>query len=251
MRGETMPVGGLQSVAVESVSVTSTANPPASTLPVEATISPPPPSPPLPDIAAAHARLLHDTSLQFDRTGFVPPSIPGWLHWIGDVLQFIAPALKYVFWGGLILIAGLILYAVGRELLKLRGARARATTSKPSAEPEWRPDAAQARDLLAQADVLAADGLYAEAAHLLLLRSVEDIQKRQPKALRASLTTREIAGLKAIPETARPAFARIGRVVERSLFGAAPVGASDFADCRQAYEAFALPDGWRGEGSRL
>ena len=202
------------------------------------------------DIAEAHARLLRDPNLQFDRTGFTPPKIPGWLHWVGDVLQFIAPALKYVFWGGLILIAGLILLAVGREALKLRGPRARATAPKPSSTPEWRPDAAVARDLLAQADALAADGLYAEAAHLLLLRSVEDIQKHQPKALRVSLTTREIAALKAIPDTARPAFARIGRVVERSLFGAASVDATDFADCRQAYEAFALPEGWRAEGMR-
>lgn len=197
------------------------------------------------NLAEAHARLLRDPSLQFDRTGFTPPKIPGWLHWIGDLLQFIAPALKYVFWGGLILIAGLILFAVGWELLKLRGPRAKATKPKQAVEPEWRPDAAAARDLLAQADALAADGLYAEAAHLLLLRSVEDIQKRQPKALRVSLTTREIAALTAIPDSARPAFARIGRVVERSLFGTASVDASDFAQCRQAYEAFALPDGWR------
>jgi hypothetical protein len=211
---------------------------------------PPTPSSSGADLAEAHARLLRDPSLQFDRTGFTPPEIPGWLHWIGDVLGFLAPALKYVFWGGLILIAGLILFAVGRELLKLRGPRAKAKTPGAAAEPEWRPDAAAARDLLAQADALAADGLYAEAAHLLLLRSVEDIQKRQPRALRVSLTTREIAALKAIPEAARPAFVRIGRVVERSLFGAASVDAGDFADCRQAYEAFALPDGWRAEGLR-
>ena len=210
----------------------------------------PVPSSPSADLAEAHARLLSDPNLQFDRTGFTPPKIPGWLHWIGDILGFIAPALKYVFWGGLIVIAGLILFAVGRELLKLRGPRSKATKPKQALEPEWRPDAAAARDLLAQADALAAEGLYAEAAHLLLLRSVEDIQKRQPKALRVSLTTREIAALKAIPDSARPAFARIGRVVERSLFGAAAVEADDFADCRQAYEAFALPDGWRADGMR-
>ena len=98
---------------------------------------------------------------------------------------------------------------------------------------------------MTEADALAAQGLYAEASHLLLLRSVQDIEKRQPRALRASLTTREIAGLKAVPESARPAFAQIGRVVERSLFGGAPVQADDFASCRQAYEAFALPEGWR------
>jgi len=245
MRFETMPADVQSAVAIESISAVPVETPALPTLPVA-----PPPSPPLPDIAAAHARLVQDKTLQFDRTGFTPPTIPGWLHWIGDVVEFIAPALKYVFWGGVVILAGLILYAVGREVMKLRGPRARATQPKPEPPPEWRPDAVVARDLLAQADALAAEGLYAEAAHLLLLRSVEDIQTRQPKALRASLTTREIAALKAIPENARPAFHSIGRVVERSLFGAAPVGAADFADCRNAYAAFALPDGWRAEGSR-
>jgi hypothetical protein len=242
MRVETLPTGGPPLPVAAAP-----AAPTVETIPVEVA-----PAPPLPDIAAAHARFLHDTTLQFDRTGFVPPKVPGWLHWIGDILQFIAPVLKYVFWGGLTLIVVLILYLVGRELLKLRGPRARATALTGSEPPpEWRPDAAAARDLLAQADALAAEGLYAEAAHLLLLRSVEDIQTRQPKALRVSLTTREIAALKAIPESARPAFARIGRVVERSLFGAVAVDAAAFADCRQAYEAFALPDGWRAGEVRL
>lgn len=197
------------------------------------------------DVTEAHARLLRDQSLQFDRVGFTPPEIPGWLRWIGHALEFIQPALKYVFWGGLILLVGLIVFAIGQELLKLRAPKARVATPPTVPPTEWRPEPAHARDLLKQADALAADGLYAEAAHLLLLRSVEDIQKRSPKALRASLTTREITALTAIPEGARPAFAKIGRVVEASLFGSATVSPDQFADCRQAYEAFALPDGWR------
>ncbi|WP_269513723.1 hypothetical protein [Brevundimonas subvibrioides] len=199
----------------------------------------------MPDIAEEHARLLGDTSLQFERTGFVPPEVPAWLHWVGDLMRAVAPALQYVFWGGLILLAGLIVFAIGREVLKLRGPRARAMPPVAPHVPEWRPDVGAARDLLAQADALASRGLYAEAVHLLLLRSVEDIQSLRPKALRVSLTTREIAALEAIPEGARPAFTLIGRLVERSLFGAVPVLAGDFAACRNAYEAFALPGGWR------
>jgi hypothetical protein len=207
-------------------------------------------------LAQAHERLLRDGSLQFDRAGFDPPETPGWLKWIndllgvlfgwiGDLIQALGPVLKWVFWVGLALLAGLILYALVREMLNLRGPRAKPMTRKAEGETVWRPDSQAARDLLAEADALAARGLFAEAAHLLLLRSVQDIQKRQPKALRVSLTTREIAALKALPDAARPAFALIGRVVERSLFGGAAVDAGDFADCRRAYEAFALPDGWR------
>lgn len=198
-------------------------------------------------LAKAHARLLKDGSLQFDRVGFERPDIkpPGWLHWIGDALQFIAPVLKWVFWIGLLIVAGLILYAIVREVLRMRAPPAKPKKRRIVAEAQWRPEAQAARDLLADADALAARGLYADAAHLLLLRSVQDIEQRQPRAVRVSLTTREIARLKALPDAARPAFDLIGRMVERSLFGGAPVGAQDFADCRKAYEAFALPEGWR------
>lgn len=196
-------------------------------------------------LAQAHARLLRDESLQFDRSGLTPPEVPGWLRWIGEVLQFLAPALQWVFWIGLAAIAALVVYAIVREILRLRAPRAKADKSKPTVDVQWRPDARTARDLLSEADALANQGLYAEASHLLLLRSVQDIEKHQPRALRVSFTTREIATLKTLPDSARPAFALIGRVVERSLFGGAPVNADDFSSCRQAYEAFALPEGWK------
>lgn len=195
--------------------------------------------------AEAHAILLNDPSFQFDRAHFDPPQTPGWLRWIGEALQFLAPVLKWVFWIGLALLAGLILYAIVREILRLQKPAAKPDKPATPVEANWRPDVQAARDLLVEADALAARGQYADAAHLLLLRSVQDIEKRQLRALRVSLTAREIARLKALPEAARPAFERIGRVVERSLFGGAAVGAQDFADCRQAYEAFALPEGWR------
>lgn len=194
-------------------------------------------------LTQAHDRLLKDSSLQFDRIDLNPPSPPDWLRWLGDFLQAMEPALKWVFWIGLALLAGLIVYAIVREVLRIRAPRARPTIP-PSIPDEWRPNAQAARDLLTEADALARRGLYAEAAHLLLLRSVQDIEKRQPRAVRASLTTREIASLKAVPDAARPAFALIGAVVERSLFGGGAISAPDFADCRQAYEAFALPEGW-------
>lgn len=201
-------------------------------------------SPPDEALARAHDRLLADGSLQFDRIGFTPPPPPGWLRWLGDMVQAMGPVLKWVFWIGLAVLAGLILYAIAREVLRLRMPKAKPTTP-PSIADEWRPDPKAARDLLVEADALADRGLYAEAAHLLLLRSVQDIEKRQPRALRVSLTTREIASLKVVPDAARSAFALIGAVVERSLFRGDAVDAPAFADCRRAYEAFALPEGWR------
>ena len=196
-------------------------------------------------LAAAHAHLLNDESLQFAREGFPPPVMPGWLGWIGDLLRALAPALNWIFWIGLAVVAVFLIVVIARELIRLRLPKPRAKTPDSASPSEWRPDAQQARDLLAEADALAARGLYAEAAHLLLLRSVEDIERRKPRALGISLTTREIAGEPSLPEAARPAFTLIGRMVERSLFGSLPVDAGDFADCRRAYEAFAVPAGSR------
>jgi hypothetical protein len=197
-------------------------------------------------VAQAHERLARDHGFQFDRVLFAPPKVPGWLRWIGKALEFVAPYMKYVFWVGLAVLALLILYAIAREILRLRKPPARAEGPRLVADAPWRPNAGEARDLLAAADQLAARGQFLEAAHLLLLRSVEDIQKHRPKALRVSLTSREIAVLPALPEAARPGFASIARVVERGLFGGRPVDGDDFAACRSAYEAFALPEGWRG-----
>lgn len=193
--------------------------------------------------AQAHAELLRDKRLQFDQTNHEPPKTPEWVEWLRDAIEALAPLLQWVFWIGVAAVAGLVIYAVIREILRLRKPAARPKTP-PAPEPLWRPEASAARDLLAAADALAAEGRYAEAAHLILLRSVEDIESRRPRAVRPALTTREIASLSALPADARPAFARIGEVVERSLFGGAAVAADDFADCRGAYEAFALPGGW-------
>lgn len=195
-------------------------------------------------LAQAHAELAADNRLQFDRTGFTPPEVPEWLHWIRDALSAMGPLLKVLFWIGLALIVVALLFVLIREILKLRLPRPKADDPKTEVAMDWRPDEATARNLLADADALASAGRYAEAAHLLLARSVEDIERRLPRAVSVSLTTREIAELNRLPEAARPSFARIGQVVERSLFGGRAVDSQDFADCRRAYEAFALPGGW-------
>ena len=48
-----------------------------------------------------------------------------------------------------------------------------------------------------------------------------------------------------MPEGVRRTFSQIARVVERSFFGGRPVGADEFAACRQAYEGFAFNEAWR------
>jgi hypothetical protein len=191
--------------------------------------------------ARAHAALLKHSDLQFDFAQFTPPPPPpSWLKPLLDLLIAAGPVFKWLFWIGVALGVGMVLLFIGRELL---ASRFPSLKRKPKAarEPEWRPTAARARTLLEDADRLAAEGRYAEAAHLILFRSIEDIDTRWPGQVRPALTSRDISGLAILPAAARDTFAGIARVVEHAFFGGRPVDAQDFAACRAAYQAFALP----------
>jgi hypothetical protein len=193
-------------------------------------------------LAAAHQSLLKTHGLQFDFAGFSQPKPPSWLRPLGEFLEAIAPVLKYVFWGGLILGLALLLFLIGRELIGVRlGWKRKARTARP---PEWRPEPTEARALLEEADALAAEGRFEEAVHLLLFRSIDDLNGRRPGTVRPALTSRDIAALDGMPPQAREAFSQIARVVEQGFFGGRPVAYGDFDVCRRAYQGFALAEAW-------
>jgi hypothetical protein len=188
----------------------------------------------------AHQALLKTKGLQFDFKTVVQPKPPEWLD---DFIRFLdgaAPILKFLFYGGLVLGAALIIWFVAREVLSLRLRR----RAEPAAAADWRPEAAAARALLDEADALAAEGRFGEAVHLLLFRSIDDIAGRRPGLLRPALTSRDIAALDQMPGEARSAFARIAQAVERSFFGGRSVAADDFKRARGDYEVFAFSEGW-------
>jgi len=193
---------------------------------------------------AAHRALAGDRSLQFQMLApEPPPKPPGWLAALGEFLRAIGPVLEVVFWIGLAGIGLAIVWLVVREVLRLRWGKRPSPVA--AAEPEWRPGAGAALALLADADALAEDGRFAEAVHLLLTRSIQDIDGHIPNTVRPALTMRDIGALKRLPDGARPTFTRIAKVTEASLFGGRSVDRSTFAECRAAYEAFAFPDTWR------
>jgi len=192
---------------------------------------------------SAHQALAADKTLQFEMRGIEPPPPPpGWLQPLADFLQAMGPLFKIIFWLGLAAIVLAILWFIGRELIRIR--LPERTDRLNITDDAWRPAPAAALALLSDADALAAEGRFAEAVHLLLLRSINDIDGRLPNTVRPALTARDIAGLDRLPAAARPAFYRITRVVESSLFGGRPVDRAAFTDCRAAYEAFAFPQAW-------
>jgi hypothetical protein len=218
--------------------------------------------------ADAHRALREDPTIQFGMGPAVvpkPPELPAWLKWLlehlkpvgrfFDWVSSLMPAAPYVrifLWSVIGLLALMLVWMIvtrlrsGEWRIPLKKRRARQVAVGELAEDEWAPDFAPARAWLDEADALAARGLYAEAVHHLLFRSVEDIKQKRPQLVRPSLTSRELAAATGIPTIARELFARIAGYVERSLFGGRPVVADDWIRARAAYADFALPGQWRG-----
>jgi hypothetical protein len=199
-----------------------------------------------PEFAKAHAKLVADSTTQFELPQFKLPEIPEGVKAIAKFFEWLSPAFPYIFWGAVALVVALIAWIIFNEA---RGMAFRwPWQKKPETDDdvEWAPDENVARALLSEAEALAAEGRYAEAARLLLKRSVEDIAQRRPEFLKPSVTARDISVADAIPGGARRAFAAIARVVEVSAFGSASVSADAWTQCRTAYGEFALAGSWRG-----
>lgn len=206
------------------------------------------------DLAAvdrAHAAYLQDGELQLERPEqdieVTPPrQTPGWLRAIGDFLNALGPVFQIVFWIAAALVIAGILYFLFGEAIRLRFGGRKDKALKPADDVlvDVRPDAAAARSLLEEADALARQGKFAEAVHLLLFRSIEDIQERVEGGVPTSLTAREIATLGKLPERAKRGLKPIIQVVERSFFGGRPVDAAGWDEARRSYEDFAFGEGW-------
>lgn len=174
-----------------------------------------------------------------------PPETPRWLEWLGEQLRALFeplgkalglswPVIEKVLLALIVVLVLVLLWRLLRPLVE------RWRQRRPDAAAEWVPDRAAAVALLEDADRLAAEGRYGEAAHLLLQRSVHHIAQSRPDWLHPASTAREIAVLPLLPERARRAFAEIATRVERSLFGLRDLDAADWQAARGAYADFAL-----------
>lgn len=195
------------------------------------------------DLADAHRELLQDRTLQFDVERYRPTEPPKWAGGLAEALLALGPGLQILFWSLVALAVIGILYVIARNVLGVRFGERPGRGPALGPEPDWRPTAQQAQVLLADADALAADGRFDEAAHLLLLRGVQDIRDQRPGVVRPALTSRDIAALEVLPDAARSAFGAIAQIVERSFFGGRAVGPDGWRICRAAYETFALGGG--------
>ena len=194
--------------------------------------------------AEAHRKLLADSSIQFEMAPFKQPEPPAWLLWLFEFLAGAGPVVQILFWAG---VAALAIYLVYLVAMRVSGGEWpwRRNGGAPAEEESWQPEEMPARALLREADALAAAGRFADAAHLLLFRSIEEIEARRPRLVRPALTSRDIANAPQLPGEARSAFWKIVAMVETSLFGGRDLGEGDWRECRQAYEEFAFAGAWR------
>lgn len=203
-------------------------------------------------VERAHAAFLRDGALQLVRPEeeeapvVEPPEPPGWLRAFGEFIESLAPLFKIIFWVAVIAVAAGIAYFIFGEAIRMRLGFKPKAKEKPADDvlTDIRPDAARARSLLDEADAMAREGRFAEAVHLLLFRSIEDIQERLEGGVPTSLTAREIAGLGKLPDRARRALHPIIRIVEHSFFGGRAVDADGWQNARRSYEDFAFGEGW-------
>jgi hypothetical protein len=170
-----------------------------------------------------HRQLLADPSLQFSFEHTKTPEPPDWLQPLLELLQFLAPALYYVFWGGMFVVVALIVYAIAMEVLRrLPQSRRDEAPVAEGPPPVYRPAPTRAHALLEEADRLAREGRYGEAVRVLLHRSIEDMEEAFPSTIVPSMTSREISFIDHLSEQGRTTFVKIARAVEESLFAGAP-----------------------------
>lgn len=191
-------------------------------------------------LAAAHQQMLADDRLQFHFEQFEAPDPPQWLQPLGEFIRAIAPFLVYVFWAGVIIIVALIVWALAQEIIRRMPSRAKEAKAVEAPKPVYKPTVARARALLEEADRLAAEGRYGEAARVLLHRSIEDFEQVFQLAIGPSLTSREVARLEQLSPQGRTVFTGIAQAVETSLFGERPLDRERYTQCRDAYASFAL-----------
>lgn len=202
-------------------------------------------------LESAHKALRARDDLQFvfrDAETRETKPTPDWLtelfDAIGALFSGLAPVLEVLFWGLVVVAVLAVLYLIGRELIGLDFLGGGKAKKKVQPAPTYRPAEATARALLADADALAAQGLFEEAVHVLLLRSVDDMRRWRPGSVEPSATSRDLAILPILPNPARTAYSAMARLVEQSLFGGRPVGREGFEESRRAYADFALPGVW-------
>lgn len=155
--------------------------------------------------------------------------------------------MSILLWGMIIVVAVLAASWLASELAKYGGD----AELPPEADSQARLQAAADAIIelpLGDADELARRGLYAEAIHTLLLRTLQELVRGAAVRVAPAMTSREILARVPLLADARTALAGLITAVEITHFGDEPANAADYERCRQQFHVFATA--FRGAGQR-
>jgi hypothetical protein len=196
------------------------------------------------EIEAVHEEVRADETLQFDFEAMAPPDFLQ-LRWLNSLIDFLSPMfpilstlIEYAFWIGLAGLALAVVFVIAREVFAYF--RNPQDISGADNANQYVPDTDFVKTLLGDADQLAGEGRYAEAIHLLLYRSIDDIQEQSARRIAGNLTSREIGQLPSLSSNASRAFEKIASHVEQCFFANKNADAQMFDECRDAYSRFSL-----------
>jgi hypothetical protein len=168
---------------------------------------------------------------------FEPLNIPPWL-------------VKLIVWTLIILAVGLVVYFLGSLAWDLlRDPTGFKRKRRPSVEGPARVEtplaerrAAEERTL-AEADLLAAEGRFSEAIHLLLLVALERLRRELGPRIVPAMTSREVLRLAPIPGAVIDPLTRMVALSEINHFGGRQAAAPDYGDCRSDFLRFSGLEG--------
>lgn len=145
--------------------------------------------------------------------------------------------LSWLIWGALAVGAVLLLLLIIREVARHRRDRTARADPELAVEEAVAATAALHRPL-DDADQLAREGKFAEAIHVLLLRTFEELARAAEVAISPSLTSREVLARIPLRPGAREALGELAAVVELTWFGDDVPGEADWLRCRGRFDVF-------------
>lgn len=157
----------------------------------------------------------------------------------------LAELASFLLWG-LVAVAAVILgVALYRQASGYVGDDAPAP-ERPATDAQLAAVIERPRD---DADELASQGRYADAIHILLLRTLHELASQHLVRVTPAMTSREILARVSLLGDAREALAGLIVAVEQTWFGDAVPTADDYARCRAQFDRFAAAYR-RGAGAR-
>jgi hypothetical protein len=148
--------------------------------------------------------------------------------------------LRVLVWAGAVV--GVVLAAVHVAQRLFPGALGDPGLEEPGAEPSPVLSDAPLRD----AQALAREGRFAEAIHVLLLRTFEQLLRGKAIAVAPGWTSREVLERASYPGHAREALAGLVGAVETCTFAGRPASEQDYRLCTDRFRHLAAALGGTG-----